>query len=359
MKKLNRVKRKTVVIPLVIIGVIIVGLFWTTDYYYIASGTVDDLTGVVEVHPAWGEADLDHKDGRHKTDAKSGGFHVVSVPVHNARVYHLLCNIFIEDIGVEQIAWRREKEEKGILDEHLESLFEKGVHHAKALTAYFKAPDRVRFGYEIEALHKANTGLEEGDVITGFNGQPVTPINTPWSSCFSADALNDLGFRVESWEFNEKRDVENETVTSTLVSHASTGWLAGNDSDQYLVQRLPLGVLPKLTARLDPEFLEAVTVDRDGRGDSGSLMYGLAMLNAFTETDLAGGKTIAGSGRLRLNGKILSVNGVAQKVMAAESEGIEIFLISPYDYEEAKQYAEEMHVIPVDSIYEALKVLTH
>jgi len=100
-----------------------------------------------------------------------------------------------------------------------------------------------------------------------------------------------------------------------------------------------------------------ITVNRQGRGNSGSLMYALEFINRLSRSDLTSGYKVSGSGRLHLQGHVTAVNGIKQKVIAAEKKGIDAFLAPVNNYESAIKYADSMKVIKVDSIGDAIKAL--
>ena len=54
-------------------------------------------------------------------------------------------------------------------------------------------------------------------------------------------------------------------------------------------------------------------------GPSAGLMFTLAVYNAVTPTDITGGRKIAGTGTISLDGTVGPIGGVEQKVAAAEA----------------------------------------
>jgi PDZ domain-containing protein len=92
-------------------------------------------------------------------------------------------------------------------------------------------------------------------------------------------------------------------------------------------------------------------------GPAAGLMYALGIYNALVTEDITRGYRIAGTGTLRLNGKVGSVDGIALKVRAAEEAGIDYFLAPTDNAPAARAAARDMEIIPVGSFDEALNAL--
>jgi len=111
-------------------------------------------------------------------------------------------------------------------------------------------------------------------------------------------------------------------------------------------------VLPLLRSPLD------VTIDAgEVGGPSAGLMFALEIVNQLTDTDLAGGRVIAGTGALSELGEALPVGGVRQKVLTAEAAGAEVFLVPRWQLAEARRAARTAEVVPVDGLADALAFL--
>ena len=71
------------------------------------------------------------------------------------------------------------------------------------------------------------------------------------------------------------------------------------------------------------------------------------------------GCEIAATGELSLDGTVLSVGGLKQKTIAARETGVDVFVVpNGRNAEEARTYADEVDVVPVDSFQQALRLLT-
>lgn len=99
-------------------------------------------------------------------------------------------------------------------------------------------------------------------------------------------------------------------------------------------------------------------------GPSAGLMFALEMYDQLTEDDLTKGYSIAGTGKIDIDGNVLPIGGIDKKVVAADKEGCEVFFApheegkSPSNYSLAKKTAEDigtdMKIVPVDTFEEAL-----
>ena len=92
-------------------------------------------------------------------------------------------------------------------------------------------------------------------------------------------------------------------------------------------------------------------------GPSAGLMFTLAVYNAVTPTDITGGRKIAGTGTINLDGTVGPIGGVQQKVAAAEAAGAEYFLSPVENYDDARSVARQIKVVKVATVDEALAFL--
>jgi Lon-like protease len=101
----------------------------------------------------------------------------------------------------------------------------------------------------------------------------------------------------------------------------------------------------------------------DVRIDAGSVIgpsAGLAFaLDVFDELgeDVDGGRRIAVTGELGLDGGVTPIGGVKQKTIGAEDAGAEILVVPKQNAAEAREYADEIEVVAVSTFDEALSLL--
>jgi PDZ domain-containing protein len=93
-------------------------------------------------------------------------------------------------------------------------------------------------------------------------------------------------------------------------------------------------------------------------GPSAGLMLALGLYDRLTDGDLAGGHTVAGTGSLDLDGNVLPVGGVEDKVRAARAAGADVFLIPEDNLPEVGSVASGMRLLPVATFEDAVSALT-
>lgn len=92
-------------------------------------------------------------------------------------------------------------------------------------------------------------------------------------------------------------------------------------------------------------------------GPSAGLMWTLGLADLLTPGNLTGGKTIAGTGTIDLEGKVGPIGGIAEKVIAAERAGARIFFAPLLDAPEARRAADKIVVVPVATFMDAVTYL--
>jgi len=95
-------------------------------------------------------------------------------------------------------------------------------------------------------------------------------------------------------------------------------------------------------------------------GPSAGLMIALAVYDTMDPLDLAGGRRIAGTGTIRLDGTVGLISGIRQKVAAAHREGVDLFLAPQEQLAEARQgvpAGSDLRVIGVATFDEAVASL--
>lgn len=97
-------------------------------------------------------------------------------------------------------------------------------------------------------------------------------------------------------------------------------------------------------------------------GPSGGLITTLEIYNQLTKKDITKGLKIAGTGTIEENGDIGEIGGIEHKILGAESDKIDIFLVpSGNNYKDAKKYKEtkklKIKLIEVKNIQDALEKL--
>jgi PDZ domain-containing protein len=181
--------------------------------------------------------------------------------------------------------------------------------------------------------------LKPGDIIIGVNGQPVAT---------TADLIRLVGLQ------NTGDTVHLQTLRSG----------ARRELDVRLLPPAAPGGSPRLgitveSAGLDYKlpFPVKIVPQKIVGGPSAGLMFALAVYDALTPGDLTGGRRIAGTGTIGLDGAVGPIGGVEQKVAAAENAGATYFLSPAENYAAAHAVARRIQVIEVTSAEQAIRFL--
>ena len=70
-------------------------------------------------------------------------------------------------------------------------------------------------------------------------------------------------------------------------------------------------------------------------GPSAGLMFSLGIYDLLTPGDLTGGKFIAGTGTITVDGKVGAIGGIQQKMSGAKEAGATVFLVPAGNCDEA------------------------
>ncbi len=184
----------------------------------------------------------------------------------------------------------------------------------------------------------ARESLLVGDVITEVAGIPIRVAD---------DIRTALGGRSPG-----------EMVSVGLVregrpARAEVRLSPGTDQDRPVL----LGVLVT-TVGMHIESPYRIDFALDGvGGSSAGLAFALEIYMRVTGTDLTGGRSVAATGELALDGSVRGVGGVAQKARAASSAGVQLLLVPRQNLDEALASAPDIEAVGVSTFDEAVSVL--
>ena len=169
-------------------------------------------------------------------------------------------------------------------------------------------------GFECEEQFQADEVLDPADTILEVDGTPIP-------------TLEDLSAALEGGEPGDlvelTIDRPGEGVMDVTVELAS---------DPQDPQRTIVGFVPFDTRTVDLPFDVSIDTEAVG-GPSAGLSFTLALVDELTEGDLTGGRDIAVTGTIRLDGTVGPIGGLEQKVSAVQQHGVEVFLIPAEQFE--------------------------
>ena len=97
-------------------------------------------------------------------------------------------------------------------------------------------------------------------------------------------------------------------------------------------------------------------------GSSGGLILALGIYSEITGTDLLKGRNIAGTGTIDIEGNVGAIDGIKYKIAGAVKDGMDIVLVSPYNYAEAKKVIEDnnydIELVEISKFEEAIEYLS-
>jgi Lon-like protease len=90
-------------------------------------------------------------------------------------------------------------------------------------------------------------------------------------------------------------------------------------------------------------------------GPSAGLMWALGLYDLLTPGDLTRGRTIAGTGQITVDGRVIPIDGIQEKIAAAADAGATVFLVPEGNLEVARAGGDHgLRLVPVSSFDDAL-----
>ena len=181
--------------------------------------------------------------------------------------------------------------------------------------------------------------LQTGDIIVSLNGSPIQTLN---------DLIN--GIQVQP----------SLAPVHLLVQRAG----AQLSLDIPLMPPAAPGGTPRLGVQIEtagfeyhPPFPVSIETNKISGGPSAGLIFSLSVYNSLISQDLTGGRRIAGTGTINLDGSVGPIGGVKQKIFAAEAVGAIYFLCPVENYADAVSVARTIQVVKVATVQQAIDFL--
>ncbi|NLJ83615.1 MAG: PDZ domain-containing protein [Halanaerobiaceae bacterium] len=312
---------------------IIFSFFLPTPYMIMAPGIAQELSSIITV-----------EDG-YKNEIK-GELMLTAVSTQRATILDYLYIKFNKPVGIELDHISEHLPEGMNMVEYLELMdeFMQDSQNKAIAVAFLKAGLPVSIednGVMIAEVLKNSAAvgkLQRGDLIIAVDGKKV-------------------GRDKEAVELIRQREI-GDSVTITV----------NRDGEvlDFSMKTVPLDVDDEsypsigvtIYSNIDYSFPREVHFHTENiGGSSAGGMFALEIYNQLVKEDITRGRRIAGTGTIDLDGKIGPIDGVEQKVIAAERKGAELFLVPVENYEKALQAASSIKVVAVESFDEALEYL--
>jgi PDZ domain-containing protein len=181
--------------------------------------------------------------------------------------------------------------------------------------------------------------LQPDDIITELSGNPIVSPD---------DLMKQLSFLPKGSMLNLKINRNGQIMDFNVPSMDPA-----QDGGSV---RIGISIAPHITGYALP-FPIKITARKVNGGPSAGLMFTLGVYDVVTGKNLTGGRTIAGTGTIDIQGSVGPIGGVQQKVVAAERAGAEYFLVPAENYADAAAIAKHIKVIKVTTAQEAIDFL--
>jgi PDZ domain-containing protein len=181
--------------------------------------------------------------------------------------------------------------------------------------------------------------LQPGDVIIGLNGRPIRTTSELTNQLRAQDAHATVPLQIE--RDGRKLDVSVPLMPPSKPDQPPHIGITVESAGYSINLPFPVQIVPQ----------------KISGGPSAGLMFTLTVYNMVTPEDLTGGRKIAGTGTISLDGTVGPIGGVQQKVAGAEIAGAEYFLSPPENYEAARAVAQHIKVVKVATAEQAIQFL--
>ena len=317
----------------VVAGVLaLIGLVFSLNFYQLpvvalSPGPMEDVLARLKVEgsPVYGS---------------EGKLYLTSVGIDdNVRFYEALLDMANRDIQlVPRGRLYPEDQDSEEVDEENAQLMDRSKETATVVAlrevGYDIEPSGVRITQVVSGA-QADGKLKAGDEILRADGRAVDSTEEVRKAITSHKPGERVDFRV-------KRDKDERTVSVEV---------------QEVENEPRVGILLR---DLFPDLPVKVTIDTQNNigGPSAGLMFTLSIIDKLTSEDLTGGRRIAGTGAIDLDGSVLPVGSVDEKLIAVHRLGVTTFLIPADNCDEVRgQVPDGLRLVKVAKLDDALRFL--
>jgi len=295
-------------------------IFIKVDYIVMTPGTINNTVQTQDENKAYTALTID-------TEYASGDIFTIGIYNHyRVSLFQYLIAKLSKDVQIDPYDPLTDLSEE---DDYLRSVIMKEISITNALIVAYEAAQledpTILFSKELDGMkvswvsEESNTNLKVEDIITQINGTLITDLN----------------------HFLSLRDaiLEDAVFTLTVIREEteiilSARKVAYTDDEGLTVYRLGIEALPYYTiTEAFPDY--ELSNDLNSVGGSGGAMLALSIYNSLLPDDITGGKVIAGTGTIAVDGTVGDIGGVSQKIATAALYEVDYFFVNPEDYDEA------------------------
>jgi PDZ domain-containing protein len=316
-----------------VVGVVaLVGLVFALNFYRLpvvalSPGPMEDVLARLKV------------EGSRVYDSE-GKLYLTSVGIDdNVRFYEALLDMANRDVQlVPRAQLYPEEQDSAEIDKENVALMDRSKETATVVAlrqvGYKIEPSGVEVT-EVVAGAPADGKLRAGDEILAADGHLVDSTDEVRKAITGHKPGERVAFRVERGKGEKNVSVEVQEV-----------------EDQPRVGILLRDLFPDLPVKVTIE-----TQNNIG-GPSAGLMFTLSIIDKLTSEDLTGGRRIAGTGAIDLDGSVLPVGSVDEKLIAVHRLGVTTFLIPAENCAGVKgQVPDGLRLVKVSKVNDALRFL--
>ncbi|MEV5751288.1 S16 family serine protease [Actinoallomurus sp. NPDC052308] len=201
--------------------------------------------------------------------------------------------------------------------------------------------------------------LAGGRTPTGSAGLQVTGVTgtTATSGLHPGDLLLAAGDARHLTPLRDQADLSSATVDPANVRVLVAPRVSGESLGTSVIKRIPAASLTGV--RVDPRVAATTYPLGVVQGPSAGLILTLARVDALGSGGLIGGRHVAGTGGVALDGSVTTVGEVDEKVKAAMAAHADVFFVPALQRAIAVRAARggTMRIVPVGSVSDAVKWL--
>jgi Lon-like protease len=316
-----------------VVGVVaLIGLVFALNFYRLpvvalSPGPMEDVLARLKV------------EGSRVYDSE-GKLYLTSVGIDdNVRFYEALLDMANRDVQlVPRAQLYPEEQDSAEIDKENVALMDRSKETATVVAlrqvGYKIEPSGVEVT-EVVAGAPADGKLRAGDEILAADGHLVDSTDEVRKAITGHKPGERVAFRVERGKGEKNVSVEVQEV-----------------EDQPRVGILLRDLFPELPVKV------TIQTQNNIGGPSAGLMFTLSIIDKLTREDLTGGRRIAGTGEIAIDGSVLPVGGVGEKLIAVHRLGVTTFLIPAENCAGVKgQVPDGLRLVKVSKVDDALRFL--
>ena len=182
-----------------------------------------------------------------------------------------------------------------------------------------------------------DNGIEIGDIILSIDDIEVEDINTIKKYLETLNPNDEITIKVK----------RNNKATNIKVT---------------IDEKKVIGIMIITNYEYETEDDLDIAFRSGEGGSSGGLVLALGIYSEISGVDILKGRNIAGTGTIDIDGNIGEIDGIKYKIAGAVKRHMDVVLVSPSNYEEAKKVIEDnnykIELVKVSTFKEAIEYLT-